>query len=205
MEYRRSSSQERFISSHPVNLICIQESNLNLTFSFRILAFSALRSDRTHFRSGILFLDDSRVCGGAIIFVKQGLSFTEFFTSLPSFLEPYSDYVRVKLSLNNLFLLSFLKVCALPYGLFLDEYENRLLFSLHFFSLHFFLPSFFPFSEFFYFWETSTAISLYGTQAVLLSLVGRKYSIGSSSMTSLLSITQTHKLFSIAHLAVAPP
>ena len=34
-----------FISSHPVDLICIQESNLNLLSSFRIPGFSALRSD----------------------------------------------------------------------------------------------------------------------------------------------------------------
>ena len=41
----RSTELLHFISSHPVDLICIQESNLNLSFSFRILGYSALRSD----------------------------------------------------------------------------------------------------------------------------------------------------------------
>ena len=44
-----------FISSHPVDLICIQESNLNLSSSFRVPGFSALRSDGTHSRSGVFF------------------------------------------------------------------------------------------------------------------------------------------------------
>ena len=49
----RSTELLHFISSHPVDLICIQESNLNLSSSFRILGFSALRSDGTRSRSGI--------------------------------------------------------------------------------------------------------------------------------------------------------
>ena len=44
----RSTKPLHFISSHPVDLICIQESNLNLSSSFRIPGFSALRSDGTH-------------------------------------------------------------------------------------------------------------------------------------------------------------
>ena len=38
----RSTELLRFISSHSVDFICIQESNLNLSFSFRIPGFSAL-------------------------------------------------------------------------------------------------------------------------------------------------------------------
>ena len=52
----RSTELLHFISSHAVDLICIQESNLNSSSSFRIPGFSALRSDGTHSRSGIFFL-----------------------------------------------------------------------------------------------------------------------------------------------------
>ena len=46
----QSTSTEilHFLSCHPVDLICIQESNLNSSSSFRISGFSALRSDCTH-------------------------------------------------------------------------------------------------------------------------------------------------------------
>ena len=50
----RSTELLHFLLSHPVHLICIQESNLNSSSSFRIPGLSALRSDRTHSRSGIL-------------------------------------------------------------------------------------------------------------------------------------------------------
>ena len=42
----RSTELLHFLSSHPVDLICIQKSNLNSSSSFRIPGFSALRSDR---------------------------------------------------------------------------------------------------------------------------------------------------------------
>ena len=60
----RSTGSLHFISSHPVGFICIQESNLNLSSSFRIPGFSALRSDRSHSRSGI-FLLMSQTLGAA--------------------------------------------------------------------------------------------------------------------------------------------
>ena len=44
----RSTKLLHFISSHPVDLIYIQESNLNLSSSFQIPGFSALRSHGTH-------------------------------------------------------------------------------------------------------------------------------------------------------------
>ena len=76
-----------FIRFHPVNLICIQESNLNLSVSFRIPGFFALLSDRTHSRSGILSPDDPQVSGDVVIvFVRQGLSFSELSTSSLSLL-----------------------------------------------------------------------------------------------------------------------
>ena len=51
----RSTELQHFISSHLVSLICIQESNLNLSSSFRFPGFSALRSDGTHSRPGIFY------------------------------------------------------------------------------------------------------------------------------------------------------
>ena len=63
--------------------------------------FSALRSDRTHSRSGILFSVTTHASGGVVIFVRQGLSFSELSTSSLSSLDPYSDYVGINISLNN--------------------------------------------------------------------------------------------------------
>ena len=99
----RASSTEllHFLSSHPIDLICIEESNLNSFSFFRIPGFSALRSDRTHSRSGILSRDATHASGGVIIFVRQGLSFSELSTSYLSLLDPYSNYVVVNISLNN--------------------------------------------------------------------------------------------------------
>ena len=67
-----------------------------------------------------------------------------------------------------------------------------------------FLPPFFPFLEIFLFWGTSTAIIPSGTQEVLPTRAERKYSTGSSLLTSSTSMTLTHPPFSIALLAVAP-
>ena len=104
----RSTELLYFLLSHPVDLICIQESNLNSSSSFRNPGFSALRSDRTHSRSGILSPDATHASGGVIIFVRQGLSFSELSTSSLSSLDLYSDYVGVNISLNNSSSLSFL-------------------------------------------------------------------------------------------------
>ena len=101
-----------FISSQPVDLIYIQECNLNLSSSFRIPGFSALQSDGTQSRSGILSTDVTDASGGVIIFVRQDLSFSELSTSSLSSLDPYSDYVKVNISLNDSSSLSFLKVYA---------------------------------------------------------------------------------------------
>ena len=110
----RSTELLHFISSHPVDLICIQESNLNSFSSFRIPGFSALRSDRSHSRSDIFLTDVTDASGGVIIFVRQGLSFSELSTSSLSSLDPYSDCAEVNISLNNFSSLSFLNVYAPP-------------------------------------------------------------------------------------------
>ena len=78
----RSTKLLHFVSFHPVDHICIQVSNLNSSFSFPISGFSAMRSDRTHSRSGILSPDSTHTSNGIIIFVRQGLSFFELSTSL---------------------------------------------------------------------------------------------------------------------------
>ena len=71
----RSTELLHFFSTHPVDLICIQESNLNSSSSFRIPGFSVLHSDRTHSRSGILSPDATHASSGVAIFVRQDLSF----------------------------------------------------------------------------------------------------------------------------------
>ena len=148
----RSTKLLHFLSSHPVDLICIQESNLNSFSSFWIPGFSALRSDRTHSRSGILSSDTTHASGGVVIFVRQGLSFSELSTSSLSSLDPYSDYVGMNISLNNSSSLSFL---FLP-----------------------FLPLFFPPPEISSFWGTSIAITSFGTQELLPTPADKKYLTG---------------------------
>ena len=126
----RSTELLHFLSSHPVDLICIQESNLNSSSSFRIPGFSVLRSDRTHSRSGILSSDASHASGGVVIFVRQGLSFSELSTTSLSLLDPYSDYVGVNISLNKSSSVSFLNVYA-PYSLLPNGWQNRFFLSLN--------------------------------------------------------------------------
>ena len=108
----RSTELLHFLSSHPVDLICIQESNLNSSSSFWIPGFSALRSDRTHSRSGIFSCDTTHASGGVVTFVSQDLSFSELSTSSLSSLDPYSDYVGINISLNNSSSVLFLNVYA---------------------------------------------------------------------------------------------
>ena len=110
----RSTELLHFISSHPVDFICIQKSNLNVFSFFRIPRFSALPSDGTHSRSGIFSTNVTDASGGVIIFVRQGLSFSELSTSSLSSLDPDSDYVEISISLNDFSSLSFLNVYALP-------------------------------------------------------------------------------------------
>ena len=110
----RSTELLHFLSSYSIDLICIQESSLNSSSSFRIPGFSALRSDRTRSRSGILSPDVTEASGGVVIFVRQGLSFSELSTFSLSSLDPYSDYVGANISLNNSSSVSFLNAYAPP-------------------------------------------------------------------------------------------
>ena len=155
--------------------------------------FSVLRSDRTHSRSGILSSDATHASGGVVIFVRQGLSFSELSTSSLSSLDPYSDYVGVNISLNKSSSVSFLNMYAplfAPPQRMAEPIPS--------------LPPFFPPPEISSFWETSVAITLFGTQELLPTPAGRKYSTGSSPQTSSPSMTLTHLPFSIAPLLTFP-
>ena len=129
----RSTKLLHFISSHPIDLIYIQESNLDSSSSFRIPGFSALRSHGTHCFS----TDVADASGGVIIFVKQSLFFSELSTCSLSFLGPYSNYVEVNISLNDSSSLSFLKVYAPPIRSSTKDSRTNFFFSL------FFLPMWF--------------------------------------------------------------
>ena len=64
---------------------------------------------------GLAFSSDTtHASGGVVIFVRQGLSFFELFTSSLSSLDPYFDYVGINISLNNSSSVSFLNVYAPP-------------------------------------------------------------------------------------------
>ena len=52
----RSTKLLHFLSSHPIDVICIQESNLNSSSSFQIPEFSALCFDCTHSQSAFSLL-----------------------------------------------------------------------------------------------------------------------------------------------------
>ena len=78
----RSTELLHFLLSHLVDLICIQESNLNSSSSFRIPEFSALCSDCTHSRSGILSFDATHASGGVVILSGRAYPFLHFLPPL---------------------------------------------------------------------------------------------------------------------------
>ena len=189
----RSTKLLHIFSSHPVDLICIQESNLNSSSSFRIPGFSALRSDRTHSWSGILYPDTTHASGGVVIFIRHGLSFSELSLSSLSSLDCYTDCVGVNISPNNSSSVSFLNVYTplfAPPQRMAEPTPS--------------LPQFFPPSEISSFRMTLIAVIPSGTQEVLLTPVGTKYLTGSSLLISFLLISLTHPPFSIAPLLTSP-
>ena len=182
----RSTELLHFISSHPVDLICIQESNLNSSSSFWIPRFSALWSDCPHSRSGILSPNNPHASGGVNIFVWQSLSFSELSTSSLSSFNPYSDYVGVSILPNNSSSLSFLNVYTPPiYSSSRDRTDSlspssRNLFILEKFNCHHPL------------WDSKYTSEPCG-----------KYSIGSSPLISHFLMTLTHVLCSTAPLSTS--
>ena len=120
--------------------------------------------------------------------------FSELSTSSLSSLDPYSDYVGINISLTtpprSLFSMYAPLLFAPPQRMAKPIPS---------------LPPFFPPPEISSFWGTSIAITPSGTQEVLPTPAGRKYSTGSSLPTSSSpSTTLAHPLFSVAPLAVAP-
>ena len=71
----RSTELLHFILSHPVDLICIREPNLNLSYSFRIPGFLALRSDGTPTPHLVFFLLMSQTLAAASSF-SSGRSYS---------------------------------------------------------------------------------------------------------------------------------
>ena len=122
---------------------------------------------------GLAFSSDTtHASGGVVIFVRQGLSFFELFTSSLSSLDPYFDYVGINISLNNSSSVSFLNVYAPPIRF--SPTDSR---------TDSFSPFFSP-PEFSSFWGTSIAITPSGTQELFPTPAGKKYSTGSSPLTS---------------------
>ena len=182
-----------FTFSHPILLTLFVSRNL-ISIHLPLSRFlDSLRSDRTHSRSGILSPDAMHASGGVVIFVRQGLSFSELSTSSLSSLDPYSDYVGVNISLNNFSSLSFLNVYAPP--ICSSPTEGR---------TNSFSPSILPSSRnLFILGDFNCHHSLWHSRG-LPTAAGRKFSTGSSPLTSSPSMTLTHPLFSITPLAVAP-
>ena len=120
--------------------------------------------------------------------------FSELSTSSLSSLDPYSDYLGINISLNNSSSLSFLNVYT---HLFAPPQRMA--------EPNPFFPPSFPPPEISSFLGTSIAITPSGTQEVLPTPAGRKYSTGSFLLTSYPSMALTHPPFFIAPLAVAYP
>ena len=179
----RSTELLHCISLHLVNLICIQESNLDSS-SFRIPGYSAMRSNRTHSRPGILSPDDPHASGGDIISFRQGLSFSELSTSYIFSLDPYSDYIEDSISTPPCPLSSTFMLPLFALFLWIEKPTPS-------------PPLLFSFIEIFSFWKISIAIIFSGTQKTHLTPVGMKYSIGLSLWTSFPSMTPSLLLFSI--------
>ena len=136
--------------------------------------------------------DATHASGGVIIFIRQGLSFSELSTSSLSSLDPYSDYVGVNISLNKSSSVSFLNVYAPLYSLLPNGWQNRFLFSLH--------------SSLFQKLLHSGGLQLPSSPLGLKRYFRppRKYSTGSFLLTSSPSMTLIHPLFSIAPLLTSP-
>ena len=82
----RSTELLHFLSSHPP--VDLTTSRNPILIHLPHSGFSALRSDRTHSRFGILSPDAIHDSGGAVTFVRQDLSSSELSTSSLSSLDP---------------------------------------------------------------------------------------------------------------------
>ena len=130
---------------------------------------------------GLAFSHDATHASNDVIFIRQDLSFPELSTSFLSLLDRYSDNLGVSISLTTPPRRNFLMPMLPLFAPFQQMAE-----------LTPFLPPFFPPLEISSLWGTSIAITPSGTQEVLLTPVGRKYSTGSSLLTSFPSTTLTY-------------
>ena len=190
----RSTKGLNFLSSHFVDLICIQESNLNSSSSFQIPGFSALRSHRNHSRSGILSHDAMHSSSSVIIFIRQGLSFSTFSTSSLSSLDPYSNYVGI-----NIFLTTSSSSHFLMFMLLLIRY------SLTDSRTDSFSPSILSSFRNLFILRDFNCHHLLCNSRGTSDPRGEKVFDQSFPLTSSPSITLTYLLFFIAPLAVASP
>ena len=133
-------------STHLILLTLFVSRNLS---SIHLLLSRSLDSLH-HSRSGTLFPDAMHASSSITIFVRHGLSFSELSTSSLSLLNPYSDYVVVKISLNNSSSLSLMFM--LPLSPLLQQITEPTPF----------LPPFFPPPEISSFWGTSITITPLG-------------------------------------------
>ena len=98
-----------------ISLTLFVSRNLILTYLSLSGSLDSLLCDLIAPTSSLVFFSTDFIhASSVIIFVRQGLSFSEFFTSSLSSLDPYSGYVGVNIYLNNSSSLSFLNVYALP-------------------------------------------------------------------------------------------
>ena len=114
----RSTELLHFLLSYPIDLICIQESNLNSSSFLWILGFSAFRYDRTHSQSCILFPDDPLLAAASSFSSGRAYPFRNFLLPLFLRLTPFSDYVGDQHLTNNSSPLSFLNLYAPLFALF---------------------------------------------------------------------------------------
>ena len=192
LEVSEPGALNYFIFYRPILSILSASRNLILT-DLPLSGFSALRSDCTHSRSGILSTDTTHASGGVVIFVRQSLSFSELSTFSLSSLDPYSDYVGVNISLNNSSSVSFLNVyvlpiCSSPTDGRTDSFSPSILPS----SRNFFILG--DFNCHHPLWDSRGTSDPRGEEVFDWVI--------SSDLPP--SMTLTHPLFSIAPLAVAP-
>ena len=181
-----------FLSSHPVDLICIQESTLtHLPLSRSLDSLLCILIAPT---PGLAFsLVIPRTLAEASSFSSgRACPSLNFLSPLSPGLTSYTDYVGVNISLNNSSLLYFLNVYALPIRS--SSMDGRRLFFLHLSLLQKSLHS----------GEFQLPSSPLGLKSTSDSRGEEVFNWVISSDLLFFSMTLTYLLFSIASLAVAP-
>ena len=179
------------VFSRPIPLTLSASSNPNLTHLPLSGSLDSLPCDLIAPTPDLVFSHDATHSSrDVIIFVKKGLSFSELSTSSLYSFDPYSDYVRINISLDNSSSITFLNVYAhLTPSSATDGRTD----------------SFLPPPKISSYWRTSTAINPCGTQKALPTLVWRKYLTGLFLLASSPSTNLAYPLSYIVPLAVAPP